>query len=113
MSVLIHNYANNCTQGGTTWTTGELGYMSQVCGHIRLDVNGLKKPNNNGRDVFVFFITNGKGALLYPEGGKDDNFFGGNYWWNYNNRNYCNSETNKSGWYCTGRIMEQGWVMDY
>ena len=112
MSVYIGAFGNNCTQGGTTWTTGELGYMSQVCGIARLDVNGPKKPNNIGRDVFTFWVTNGKGALLYPQGGKDDNYGNTNYWWNYNNGNLCSS-SNKNGTYCTGRIMENGWVMDY
>ena len=112
MSVSISNYADNCTHGSGTWTTGELGYMSQVCGYIYLDVNGPKKPNNWGRDGFEFWITNGKGALLYPRGGKDDNHNNSNNWWNYNNRNDCSS-SNKYGDYCAGRIVENGWVMDY
>ena len=112
MSVSVTNYGDNCTQGGTNWTTGELGYMSQLCGWIRFDVNGPQKPNNIGRDVFILWITNGKGALLYPEGGKDDNYTNTNNWWNYNNSNRCSS-SNKNGWYCAGRIMESGWVMDY
>ena len=112
MSVGVQNYANNCTQGGTGWTTGELGYMSKVCGVVLFDVNGLKKPNNWGRDVFTFFITNGKGALLYPQSGKDDNYNNTNSWWNYNNLNRCSSSA-KNGNYCTGRIIENGWVMDY
>ena len=112
MSVYIGNYGSNCAQGGNTWTTGELGYMSQVCGYIIFDVNGPQKPNNWGRDIFQFWITNGKGALLYPESGKDDNYNNTNYWWNYNNSNHCSS-SNKIGFYCAGRIMENGWVMDY
>ena len=112
MSVIIGNYGDNCTHGGTSYTTGELGYMSQVCGYILFDVNGPKKPNNRGRDVFYFFITNGKGALLYPRGGKDDNYANSNCWWDYNNSNRCSS-SDKYGVYCTGRIMENGWVMDY
>ena len=107
VSVLIENYQDNC--GHNSWGTGELGYMSQVCGLIRFDVNGPKKPNNLGRDVFSFWITNGKGALLYPRGGKDDNYI---TWWNYNNRNWCSSSS-KDGSYCAGRIIEKGWVMDY
>lgn len=112
MSVNIANYVDNCNNGGTTSTTGEFGYMSQVCGYILFDVNGPKKPNNVGRDVFFFRITNGKGALLYPLGGKDDNTSNSNGWWNYNNRNYC-SPSHKNGWHCTGRIVEHDWEMDY
>jgi len=109
MSIVIYNWANNC---GIDWSTGVLGKMSQVCGAIAVDVNGLKKPNYWGRDIFWIYLTNGKGASLYPFGGIDDNQVGTNKWWNYNNRNGCSASDNL-GWYCTGRVMEQGWVMDY
>lgn len=92
----------------------DLGYRSQVCGMIYIDVNGLKGPNYYGRDIFDFFITNGKGALLYPEGGADGNT--SNEWWNTGNNNRCSSTSNvndKWGAYCTGRVIEKGWTMDY
>ena len=109
MSIFISNYRNNCS---ADWSTTILGYMTQVCGEILVDLNGPKKPNNVGRDFFVFYITNGKGAFLYPTGGKDDNTAGTNRWWNYNNSNRCSS-SNKNGTYCSGRVIENGWVMDY
>ena len=112
MSVQIANYSNNCTQGGINSSTGALGYMSQVCGFIIFDVNGHKEPNDRGRDVFHFFITNGNGAFLYPSGGKDDNFTGSNQWWNDAGRNGC-SNSEKMGYYCPGRIIENNWQMDY
>ena len=28
------------------------------CGRIRVDLNGLKKPNVVGKDIFDFYITN-------------------------------------------------------
>ncbi len=95
---------------GSNSSSGALGYMSQVCGQMFFDINGSKEPNDPGRDVFTFFITNGKGALLYPYAGKDHV----GYWWNYNAINYCSaSNPDKTGWFCSGRITENGWVMDY
>lgn len=108
MSITVNSIQANCE---TDYSTGASGNMSQVCGWVYIDVNGLKGPNCYGRDTYRFFITNGKGALLYPEGGVDDNH-SGNYWWNYSDANLC-SPANKDGRYCAGRIIEKGWQMDY
>ncbi len=84
--------------------------LYNVCGWVIIDVNGFKKPNFMGRDVFMFEITSNKIPMLYPEGSKDRDY------WNEGGRDYCSlKSTNfaKSGTYCTGRLMEKGWVMDY
>ena len=89
------------------------GNMTKICGLIYIDVNGPKQPNVFGRDTFEFFITAGKGALLYPRGGADDGYHGnwvGDNWWKNGDR--CNS-TDKNGEYCTGRVMEEVWQMKY
>lgn len=113
----VKNYTQfgspNCNS--TVRSTGALGYMTNTCGEVIVDINSFKGPNYNGRDVFKFFITTGKGIMLYPNGGMDE-FSGGNNWWNYNDANKCSSTSTgnaKSGRYCTGRIIEKGWVMDY
>lgn len=93
-------------------STGALGYMTQNCGYVVVDVNGLKGPNYMGRDTFWFWITNGKGATLYPNGGMDDHTFGYNYWWKAPTPNRCTSG-DKSGRFCTGRVIEEGWQMLY
>lgn len=114
MSFAVLNFANNC--GYSSWSAPlpqGLGYLSQTCGFLYVDVNGLKGPNDFGRDIFSFYITNGRGALLYPQGGKDDNGGDSNGWWNYSNRNACSITASKSGTFCAGRIMEKGWEMDY
>ena len=72
ISVEIENYGNNSDDDWNTGNLGILSHMSQVCGIIRFDVNGSKQPNNFGRDVFGTYITNGRGASLYPGGGIDD-----------------------------------------
>lgn len=98
MSVLVQNTSNNCTSDSGS---GKLD--SSVCGLIVIDVNGLKKPNKAGRDVFSFYIT--RDAMLYPYGGRDE----GTSAWTTN----CASSSFLYGRYCTGRIIEKGWVMDY
>lgn len=106
------NYQNNC---GNSWSTGKANNMSQTCGYINIDVNGAKGPNNYGKDTFWFFITNGKGPLLYPYGGIDDNHGGTNNWWKdpANNTQIACYPSNKYGKPCTGRVMEEGWQMNY
>lgn len=104
MSFNITTYAAN--GGGavdckTNWSSGATGNLSQVCGQLNVDVNGLKGPNCLGRDTFFFYLSNGKGAVLYPAGGVD----GGNPY---------NCDTNNSlGTTCSGKIIEQGWEMNY
>lgn len=104
VSIIISGTFNNCsTNDGPT-------YLSQVCSLVFIDVNGLKGPNNYGRDIFKFFISNGKGPLLYPVGGSDCNISGTGCSWK--NGDNCNSN-NTSGVRCPGRIMEENWQMKY
>lgn len=118
MSIAVLNYAangagfENC---GKNWSQSGAGNLSQVCGNLFVDVNGPKPPNMYGRDTFWFFISNGKGALLYPRGGFDDKYSGANQWWKNPSTNlpkYCTSG-NELGHHCAGRIMEEGWQMSY
>ncbi len=84
--------------------------MNNSCGNLYIDVNGLQKPNFLGRDVFEFYITSNKVPILYPYGGKEYDY------WNQGNSNFCSSistGSGKSGDYCSGRIIEKGWIMDY
>lgn len=95
---------DNCV---TNWSRGKTGNMKQVCGQIYIDVNGpTKGPSVMGRDVFYFFLTNGHGPLLYPAGGVDDMAWG---WW----KDSACIDTNRRGEYCTARVMEEGWNMNY
>lgn len=109
MSFAIGNYKNNCDSPSDS--AGKTKHMSKICGTVTIDVNGVKKPNAIGRDTFWFFITNEKGASLYPRGGIDDNYGGSYHWWNGSPK-LCHSG-NTTGAYCSGKVIEQGWVMDY
>lgn len=119
MSFFIYNYRNNCitdgSEGSTNYSSGRTGNMKQTCAELHIDVNGLKKPNAIGRDTFVFYITNGKGAMLYPLGGADDKYNGAEgRWWTDDSGNPRRCYQNdKSGYHCAGRVMEEGWQMNY
>ncbi|MBR6163586.1 type II secretion system protein [bacterium] len=52
---------NQCILSDTT--------LNDVCAHIWVDVNGAKKPNKIGRDIFSFVL---KEKGLYPRGCDDE-----------------------------------------
>lgn len=107
MSFYIENYHDNCAKN---WSAGKTENMRQVCGALYIDVNGpAKGPNNWGRDIFAFHITNGKGAVLYPMFAMDDGEFG---WWNDPLHQWCKGSY-KGGGPCTARVIEEGWIMNY
>jgi len=43
--------------GGCTLSQGTGALLNSVCGEIIVDINGLKKPNKIGRDMFAFYAT--------------------------------------------------------
>jgi len=115
IAFLIKSDSTNC---GEIFSRGVTGDMKQYCGTIFVDVNGNKGPNNFGRDIFYFNITNGRGPKLYPVGGQDDMIMRP---WNDQDDNgtidppadwQCNGSI-IDGWACAGRIMDEGWEMNY
>lgn len=114
-SIFFENYAlygsmfYNCAYTNDSKTKN----LSKVCARLYVDINGDKAPNCFGRDIFGFYLSNGNGAFLYPQGGREDGT-NGSAWWNYNNSKLCSSEnSDKEGIYCSGRIVENSWEMDY
>jgi len=101
------NYSYNCEYNTSTGATGD---MQQLCGEFIVDVNGDKGPNNLGRDIFWFYITNGRGPKLYPFGGQDD---GNDTPWDANTSDLQCDGSNVAGNYCAGRVIEEGWQMNY
>ena len=103
-SIAIKRDSNaNC---GLNKTNNNTGNLTQVCGYVTFDINGpIKGPNTLGRDVFEFWISNGKGSILYPVGGLDD---GGSGYWKTTG---CDLST--TGEFCAARIIEENWQMKY
>lgn len=112
MSFYVWNYADGCVRYRSYSGNGNL---TQACGEIYVDVNGPELgPNLMGRDTFNLWISNGKGALLYPMGGSDTKWSDEDWRWKDSNGvvQHC-YPGDKIGWPCAGRIMEQGWQMKY
>ncbi len=98
------------------------GHLYQWMGYIMFDTNGVKGPNQLGRDLFSTMI--GNDGNLYPRGSKDQAICEiGNYseedrhlW---NEEYACYPENNPSfnrvfyGLGCLARLMDEGWEMKY
>ena len=85
---------------------------TSVCASVQVDLNGIKPPNKTGRDFFHFAIM-GNGTI-YPAGG---NRFGTNMSWKgtmvYNCTNPLQGDGPEYAAGCAGRIMDEGWQMNY
>lgn len=57
-----------------TSLTGFAGSLSNLCGGVQIDTNGVKPPNMIGKDVIFFWIQNpsGDSYVVIPAGSKDD-----------------------------------------
>lgn len=108
-SYSIDTIGANCPDIG--FSNGKTGDLTQYCGELYMDTNGPNKgPNNMGIDVFYFFISNGRGAKLYPAYGAD---FSHGYWRNGDGTPSNCYEGNKDGDACAARILEEGFKMNY
>lgn len=59
-AVSIKIWSNDCSIN-----YGAIKQLRDMCGILEVDVNGLKKPNKSGVDIFRFFITK---TSIYPYG---------------------------------------------
>jgi len=90
--------------------SGSAASLTKVCmTNFFIDVNGPKKPNSLGRDIFYFAIVNDNGPALYPAGGAKYNPWKASKLCDYG----YNNGTDKRGYYCIGRIIDEGWQMNY
>ncbi len=90
-------------------TANNNGYSSLgSIASLEVDVNGIdSKPNMPGRDQFVFLI--GKTGTLYPAGGKIFKLLNmTSVLWNEGG---C--EVGKPTWFCTARLIEEGFQVNY
>ena len=80
-------------------------------GHgLKIDVNGKKGPNRYGRDLFSFYVD--ERGLVHPVGSST--IWGKSYAWNGSEpRDVSECHADSYGVGCAGRIIDQGWVMDY
>ena len=91
-TIIGHVYLNN-TACNTNWGSGAL---SQSCGSFKVDLNGSKKPNMYGKDIFQFDITaNG----IVPSGIATD-ISGNNF-----EESCIKSDSRMNGVGCTGWVI--------
>ena len=94
-----------------------------ACQYLQIDVNGQKKPNKKGRDVFGFLVTNEGKLYPYNSRAEADLYIklgsplNAKYW--RDDPEYCGTPSKKDaeqkadGSGCAARIIENGWTMDY
>ena len=112
------------TPSGISYSFHQLHLLEEsplYAGGIEIDVNGDKKPNRLGYDLFsVVLLYNGDlifpGSQAWVDLFNDNNYQG--LWSNEGNSAACLplQERSDSFWigdYCGGRIFDNGWVMDY
>lgn len=100
------------------------GHMCYQIGSFYIDVNGKKKPNIIGRDVHSFVISDD--GKIYGVGSKDYALFQNPSSYGYKYTHWENAmadqvkckpelegKSDGSNQGCTGRIIEEGWKMNY
>jgi len=112
-SMAISDDASDCNSDSFNAPAGT--NMAHTCAQMLIDVNGKKGPNTLGRDLFYFLITTGKGPALYPRGGQEVVNQGEAWTDPSGNPVRCTEGANQApvGFYCAGRVMEEGWQMNY
>lgn len=87
--------------------------IKAVCGYVKVDINGVKNPNTMGRDFFEFLI--GHDGTLYGTASHEDADYNNNQQMYWGTGFFpCSNDTNTSfGYGCAGRIIEEGWQMNY
>ena len=98
-SLKRHRFAFYLPDGTFYWFLTKVGEVNLVPSEtIYIDINGSKRPNVFGKDIFVFQRVAGKGIL--PDG------------YNYA-KTTVDSNCVKSGSYCASKIMRDGWKITY
>lgn len=96
-SLTIKIYYSFITTDGILFTPFSYGGI----GDAIIDVNGKRKPNQVGRDIFV--LENNNGTFI-PKGSKT--------WDDSSSNDYCDTKSGV-GYGCAARIVAKGWKMDY
>lgn len=120
----IHNFRFLKTPSSSSYSCEQIkragGKMCEKMGTLSVDVNGLKGPNIEGRDIFDFYIS-GTGRLV-PLWSKDDLIYHNlddSRSWEHNSaacgtKGIPDAETvAQYGSGCAARVISNGWVMDY
>ena len=85
----------------------------EVFADVYIDVNGVKRPNMLGRDVFAFGVNNR--GLLLPYGSEELNEMDPSKYPTWNSESGCQGKGKevKNGALCTARLVDKGFKVDY
>lgn len=101
------------TSWDTSCTANWFNYNGQniMCARISIDTNGLTPPNVKGRDIFLLSITKiGLYPHLIPLGNNNQPTFSSGSWRECEPLNQAELYNGDS---CAGRILQEGWKMNY
>jgi len=104
--VPLATFANTMASNG--------GGLTQRAANVMIDVNGTAAPNTWGRDIF-FFILSHRG-ILYPMGGLDTSVYmtgAGTSIWSSEGWAQCYEGHYSTGLGCAGRVVADGYRIDY
>lgn len=112
---VYNNLDNNAIYGNSSFITASgysVNYWLHRVGtgmHYWIDINGPKKPNKVGKDIFDFNASWGvsRGKLLPSGAGLEHSELT-----NPNNRYACVKGNSSTGQYCAALIMLDGWKID-
>lgn len=100
----------NTVPKSQSWKNG----WGASCAYVNIDINGLKKPNQIGRDIFSFILF--RNGDLIPVGGyltlEQIKSTGGG-WGNCCHKDCGNGSKDIRYNACAARIMKEGWKMNY
>lgn len=113
---IIASFSQTDTIGGSFITS----IMKGSVGSLTIDLNGIKGPNQYGRDLFKFSI--GDNGFIYPTGSiavSERSDFAHNiknpiyYWKTTSDKRFnCKTDVESQGFGCAARVLETG-KMDY
>ena len=83
------------------------GTLCEKMADIYVDVNGSKKPNAFGRDIYLFYV--GNDGKVFPYGSNDTAIYDSSPEWNTTNG--CQGKEPNDPLACTARVLKEGYTM--
>ena len=83
------------------------GTLCEKMADVYVDVNGSKKPNAIGRDIYLFYV--GNDGKVFPYGSNDAATYDKSPEWN--SESGCQGNNPKNALACTARVLKEGYTM--
>ncbi len=122
--IVVRPYANADEDGANAGNAGNHrttvtnlgGGLFERAASVMIDVNGTSAPNTFGRDIFFYML--GSNGILYPFGGLDVSAYishVGDSIWSNSSSDWasCSDGALAPGWGCAGRVVAEGYKINY